>query len=64
MLEQTRSVISTVGPYQFYGNDLLTACVTMGKDYFDLCGEPIWMRPARLGIDSKGEWLLIGRILR
>jgi short subunit dehydrogenase-like uncharacterized protein len=44
MLEQTRSVISTVGPYQFYGNDLLAACAATGTDYFDLCGEPIWMR--------------------
>jgi short subunit dehydrogenase-like uncharacterized protein len=44
MLDQTRSVISTVGPYQFYGNDLLAACAAMGKDYFDLCGEPVWMR--------------------
>src|SRR3984885_5831764 len=44
MLEQTRSVISTVGPYQLYGNDVLAACVASGTDYFDLCGEPIWMR--------------------
>jgi short subunit dehydrogenase-like uncharacterized protein len=44
MVDQTRSVISTVGPYQLYGNDLLAACVATGSDYFDLCGEPIWMR--------------------
>jgi short subunit dehydrogenase-like uncharacterized protein len=44
MLEQTKSVISTVGPYQLYGNDLLAACVATGTDYFDLCGEPVWMR--------------------
>src|SRR5215468_3950178 len=44
MVEQTKSVITTVGPYQFYGNELLTACVAAGVDYFDLCGEPIWMR--------------------
>ena len=44
MVDQTRSVISTVGPYQLYGNDLLAACVASGTDYFDLCGEPIWMR--------------------
>jgi short subunit dehydrogenase-like uncharacterized protein len=44
MVDQTRSVISTVGPYQLYGNDLLAACVGSGTDYFDLCGEPIWMR--------------------
>src|SRR6202051_5011762 len=44
MVDQTRSVISTVGPYQLYGNDLLAACVASGTDYFDLCGEPVWMR--------------------
>ena len=44
MVEQTKSVITTVGPYQLYGNELLAACVAAGVDYFDLCGEPIWMR--------------------
>jgi short subunit dehydrogenase-like uncharacterized protein len=44
MVDQTKSVISTVGPYQFYGNELLGACVASGTDYFDLCGEPLWMR--------------------
>ncbi|MBR1215159.1 saccharopine dehydrogenase NADP-binding domain-containing protein [Bradyrhizobium sp. JYMT SZCCT0180] len=44
MVGQTKSVISTVGPYQFYGNELLAACVEAGIDYFDLCGEPLWMR--------------------
>jgi short subunit dehydrogenase-like uncharacterized protein len=44
MVGQTKSVISTVGPYQFYGNELLAACVEQGTDYFDLCGEPLWMR--------------------
>ena len=44
MVDQTRSVISTVGPYSLYGNELLAACVAAGVDYFDLCGEPIWMR--------------------
>ncbi|MHC2334251.1 saccharopine dehydrogenase family protein [Bradyrhizobium sp. USDA 4454] len=44
MLAQTKSVISTVGPYQLYGNELIAACVETGTDYFDLCGEPVWMR--------------------
>ena len=44
MVEQTKSVITTVGPYLLYGNELLAACVAAGVDYFDLCGEPIWMR--------------------
>lgn len=44
MVEQTKSVITTVGPYMLYGNELLAACVAAGVDYFDLCGEPTWMR--------------------
>jgi len=44
MVAQTRSVITTVGPYQLYGSDLVAACVAGGVDYFDLCGEPVWMR--------------------
>jgi short subunit dehydrogenase-like uncharacterized protein len=44
MVEQTKSVITTVGPYMLYGNELLAASVAAGVDYFDLCGEPVWMR--------------------
>src|ERR1700738_1917383 len=44
MLEQTKSVLSTVGPYQLYGSDLVAACAAAGTDYLDLCGEPVWMR--------------------
>jgi short subunit dehydrogenase-like uncharacterized protein len=44
MIAQTRSVISTVGPYQLYGSDLVAACAASGTDYIDLCGEPVWMR--------------------
>jgi short subunit dehydrogenase-like uncharacterized protein len=44
IVDRTRSVITTVGPYQHYGNDLIAACAASGTDYFDLCGEPIWMR--------------------
>ncbi|GLR84888.1 saccharopine dehydrogenase family protein [Bradyrhizobium iriomotense] len=44
MVEETKIVITTVGPYQLYGGDLLAACVASGTDYIDLCGEPVWMR--------------------
>jgi short subunit dehydrogenase-like uncharacterized protein len=44
MIDRTRSVISTVGPYQLYGSDLVAACAASGTDYLDLCGEPVWMR--------------------
>jgi short subunit dehydrogenase-like uncharacterized protein len=44
MIDQTSSVISTVGPYQLYGSELVAACAATGTDYLDLCGEPVWMR--------------------
>ncbi len=44
MVARTRAVITTVGPYQLYGNELVAACVEAGTDYLDLCGEPVWMR--------------------
>jgi short subunit dehydrogenase-like uncharacterized protein len=44
MVDQTRSVITTVGPYLLYGNELIAACGASGTDYFDLCGEVPWMR--------------------
>ena len=43
MVGNTRCVISTVGPYQLYGSDLVAACAELGTDYVDLSGEPLWM---------------------
>jgi short subunit dehydrogenase-like uncharacterized protein len=43
LVAQTRVVITTVGPYQLYGNELVAACAEAGTDYVDLCGEPGWM---------------------
>ena len=44
LMTQTRLVLTTVGPYQLYGNELVAACAAAGVDYVDLCGEPSWMR--------------------
>ena len=43
MVERAAVVITTVGPYQLYGSDLVAACAEAGTDYVDLCGEPNWM---------------------
>lgn len=43
MVGNTRCVITTVGPYQLYGTDLVAACAELGTDYVDLSGEPLWM---------------------
>ena len=44
MVGRAKAIITTVGPYQLYGNDLVAACAASGTDYLDLCGEPAWMR--------------------
>lgn len=43
LAHRARVIITTVGPYQRYGEPLLAACVRAGTDYVDLCGEPNWM---------------------
>lgn len=44
MVKRTKTVLTTVGPYQLYGEPLVKACAENGTDYVDLCGEPAWMR--------------------
>jgi short subunit dehydrogenase-like uncharacterized protein len=44
MVRSARVILTTVGPYQLYGNELVAACAKSGTDYVDLCGEPAWMR--------------------
>ncbi len=44
LCERTTVMLTTVGPYQLYGSDLVAACAETGTAYVDLCGEPAWMR--------------------
>ena len=44
MVGRGKAIVTTVGPYQLYGNELVAACAAAGTDYLDLCGEPAWMR--------------------
>ncbi|HNH44951.1 MAG TPA: saccharopine dehydrogenase NADP-binding domain-containing protein [Agitococcus sp.] len=43
MCQQTKVVVSTVGPYALYGSSLVKVCATLGTDYCDLTGEPQWI---------------------
>ena len=40
MAESAKVIISTVGPYQLYGEGLVAACAVAGTHDADLCGEP------------------------
>jgi short subunit dehydrogenase-like uncharacterized protein len=43
MVGRAKAILTTVGPYQLYGSDLVAACAAAGTDYLDLSGEPNWM---------------------
>jgi short subunit dehydrogenase-like uncharacterized protein len=43
MVKNAVCIITTVGPYQLYGSDLVALCAEEGTHYVDLSGEPGWM---------------------
>ncbi len=43
LVQQTRVLCTTVGPYARYGTPLVTACAQAGTHYCDLTGEIQWM---------------------
>ncbi len=44
LVERSRVVCTTVGPYAKYGSKLVELCAELGRDYCDLTGEVQWMR--------------------
>lgn len=43
MVKKARVVVSTVGPYDLYGEPLVKVCAETGTDYCDLTGEVQWI---------------------
>ena len=43
LVSKTKCILTVVGPYQLYGNNIIESCAKFGTDYVDLCGEPGWM---------------------
>lgn len=43
VISKTKVLITTVGPYQLYGSDIVKKCAELGVHYVDLSGEPGWM---------------------
>ncbi|GMF14161.1 unnamed protein product [Phytophthora lilii] len=43
MVQQTKVVVSLVGPYKLYGELLVKACAEKGVHYCDLTGEIVWI---------------------
>ena len=43
MVQRTKVICTTVGPYAKYGSELVVACIAHQTDYCDLTGEVPWM---------------------
>ena len=53
MCKRAKVIISTAGPYQLYGSNLVAACAKTGTDYVDLTGESHWI--AQMMAAHEGE---------
>ena len=40
MAARASVIMNATGPYRFYGEAVVTACIAATTDYVDLCGEP------------------------
>ena len=45
VVNETKVVITTVGPYNSLGNEMVNACALYGTDYVDITGEADWVQP-------------------
>ncbi len=41
---RTRVMLSTAGPFELYGNQLVASCVKARTHYVDITGETVWVR--------------------
>jgi short subunit dehydrogenase-like uncharacterized protein len=55
MAGRAKAVISTAGPYQLYGSDLVAACAAAGTDYVDLTGESNWIATMIAAHDTQAK---------
>ncbi|XP_041952240.1 saccharopine dehydrogenase-like oxidoreductase isoform X2 [Alosa sapidissima] len=55
MCKQAVIVLNCVGPYRFYGEPVVKACVENGAHYIDICGEPQFLEAIQLVFDRKAR---------
>ena len=63
MARQARLVLNCVGPYRFYGESVVEACVEAGAHHLDISGEPQYLEKTQLKYHQVGKSLTpIGRV--
>lgn len=62
MTASARIIINAVGPYRFYGEQVIAACVKTGTHHVDISGEPQFMDLMQLkyheAAQAKGIYLV------
>ncbi|KAG5847074.1 saccharopine dehydrogenase-like oxidoreductase isoform X2 [Anguilla anguilla] len=53
MCKQGVVVLNCVGPYRFYGEPVVKACIENGTHYMDICGEPQFLEGMQLKYQSQ-----------
>ncbi|XP_021440191.2 saccharopine dehydrogenase-like oxidoreductase [Oncorhynchus mykiss] len=53
MCKQAVIVLNCVGPYRFWGEPVVKACVENGAHCIDICGEPQFLESIQLNYDSQ-----------
>lgn len=55
MCKRAKAIITTAGPYQLYGSNLVAACAKTGTDYVDLTGESHWIAQMIAAHDAEAK---------
>ena len=55
MVQKTSAIVTTVGPYAKYGDNLVAACCKYGVDYVDLTGEFQWVKRMMNRYDAEAK---------
>ncbi|GFO11052.1 saccharopine dehydrogenase-like oxidoreductase [Plakobranchus ocellatus] len=55
MAKQARVVLNCVGPYRFYGEPVVKACIEHGAHHLDISGEPQYLETMQLLYDKKAK---------
>ncbi|KAK7074656.1 hypothetical protein SK128_004594 [Halocaridina rubra] len=55
LAKQTKVVINCVGPYRYYGEQIVTACIKGGANHVDISGEPQYLETMQLKYNKEAE---------
>jgi len=55
MCKQSKVVLNCVGPYRFYGQQLVKACIENGAHHLDISGEPQYLEKTQLLYSGKAR---------